>query len=68
MWEPMFVPLLGNDFGNPSVIQALGEYNAETEVIVLFFLGEPEPIMERFSDETLPPPQAYEKHKESANR
>ncbi|GEM_PF-4896744 len=60
--KPMYVPLLGNDFGNPSAMQALRDYDAEKEIIVLFYLGEPQPIVERISVEHFPPPQAYMKY------
>lgn len=66
--KPMFVPLLGNDFSNPDVLQALHDYDAEKEIIVLFFLGNQEPILERIGVEKFPPPLAYERYKESASR
>jgi len=66
--KPMYVPLLGNDFGNPSAMQALRDYDAEKEIIVLFYLGEPQPIVERISVEQFPPPQAFMKYNQKADR
>ena len=60
--NPMYVPLAENNFGSPAVMQAIQDYDVDKEIVVLFFLGEAEPILERYSVESLPPPTAFEKY------
>ena len=59
--HPMYVPLKENNFGNKLITEAIKKYDTEKEILVLFFLGESEPILEIFREEHLPPPLAYKK-------
>lgn len=56
---PMFVPLKGNDYGNPEIVKSVKEYNPEQEIVVMFFLQDDSVVFDRYRVADLPPAKAY---------
>ncbi len=56
---PMFVPLKGNDFGNPEIVKTVQMYDPEKEIVVIFFLIGTDMVFDRFSVDNVPPATAY---------
>jgi hypothetical protein len=58
--SPMFVPLKGNDYGNPEIVKSVKEYNPEREIVVMFFLIDDSIVFERYHVASMTPAKAYQ--------
>lgn len=56
---PMYVPLKGNDYGNPEIVKSVKEYDPEHEIVVMFFLLDDSVVFDRYRVPELTPAKAY---------
>ncbi len=58
--RPMYVPLKGNDYGNPEIVKFVKEYDPEREIVVMFFLNDESVVFDRYNVPGLLPAKAYQ--------
>ncbi len=58
--RPMYVPLKGNDYGNPNIVQFVQNYDPEKEIVAIFFIYNSDTIYERHAVDSLPPAKAFQ--------
>jgi hypothetical protein len=57
---PMFVPLKGNNYGDPAIEKMVREYDPENEIVAIFFIYDSPTLFERYRVPGVPPPKAYQ--------